>query len=400
MEFIEDSEGDAIRIFQTVNDRGKLLSNMEKAKSLLIYFSNRYLNKKLDDKINDLFGEIFDIYDDIKNLGEELGINPIKNIDFNEDNIMRYHFVTYSEENYDATAPYVLDYLKKSLRELRNKKHNDFKQMGSFIESYINSLYNFFNSFCSITRKCINQADYYKLFSILGVSATIYPLLVKMESMGILDKYIPSDDYDKIKYMDLIELIDVRIYKTRGTDPRAEISRFVFSLNEHKTELDIMEWLLWYNRRWMKKEEFQACLNDEITENRALPLIFIEYCEHLQKKKFNIKELKDIVRKQPQIEHILAQAPKFSYKSYGFKNQEDFIENEHTLGNLTLLEKSLNAAARNKNPSEKVPYYDKSGFKMTKKLAAKITKITKLRKPEIQERTKELVTFCMERWWC
>ena len=43
MEFVENSEGDAIRIFQTVNDRGKPLSNMEKAKSLLIYFSNRYL---------------------------------------------------------------------------------------------------------------------------------------------------------------------------------------------------------------------------------------------------------------------------------------------------------------------------------------------------------------------
>ena len=35
MEFIENSEGDAIRIFQTVNDRGKSLSNMEKIKSLL-----------------------------------------------------------------------------------------------------------------------------------------------------------------------------------------------------------------------------------------------------------------------------------------------------------------------------------------------------------------------------
>ena len=46
MEFIENSEGDAIRIFQTVNDRGKALSNMEKIKSLLIYFSNRYLDKK------------------------------------------------------------------------------------------------------------------------------------------------------------------------------------------------------------------------------------------------------------------------------------------------------------------------------------------------------------------
>lgn len=70
MEFVEQSEGDAIRIFQTVNDRGKLLSNMEKTKSLLIYFSNRYLKKKLDDKINNLFGEIFEIYDDIKHVGE------------------------------------------------------------------------------------------------------------------------------------------------------------------------------------------------------------------------------------------------------------------------------------------------------------------------------------------
>ena len=37
VKIIENSEGDAIRIFQTVNDRGKPLSNMEKAKSLLIY---------------------------------------------------------------------------------------------------------------------------------------------------------------------------------------------------------------------------------------------------------------------------------------------------------------------------------------------------------------------------
>ena len=55
MEFVENSEGDAIRIFQTVNDRGKPLSNMEKAKSLLIYFSNRYLDKKLDNNINNHF---------------------------------------------------------------------------------------------------------------------------------------------------------------------------------------------------------------------------------------------------------------------------------------------------------------------------------------------------------
>lgn len=138
MEFIENSEGDAIRIFQTVNDRGKPLSNMEKAKSLLIYFSNRYLDKRLDDRVNEIFGEIFEMYDDIKGLGEQLAINLISNKEFNEDNIMRYHFVTFSEENYDATASYVLDYLKRNLSQLRNDgRKSNFTKLEDFIQSYI-----------------------------------------------------------------------------------------------------------------------------------------------------------------------------------------------------------------------------------------------------------------------
>ncbi len=36
LEFVEDSEGDAIRIFETVNDRGKPLTTTEKIKSFLI----------------------------------------------------------------------------------------------------------------------------------------------------------------------------------------------------------------------------------------------------------------------------------------------------------------------------------------------------------------------------
>ena len=89
MEFVEDSEGDAIRIFQTVNDRGKPLTNMEKAKSLLVYFSNRYLNGKFDKHINDQFGEIFEIYDLIKHVGSDNNIDLIAGRygDFNEDNI-------------------------------------------------------------------------------------------------------------------------------------------------------------------------------------------------------------------------------------------------------------------------------------------------------------------------
>lgn len=58
--FKESNAGQAIRTFQSVNDRGVPLKTFDKLKSLLIYYSNRYCDARLDDKINDLFGEIFE----------------------------------------------------------------------------------------------------------------------------------------------------------------------------------------------------------------------------------------------------------------------------------------------------------------------------------------------------
>jgi len=58
LEFIEADEGKARRMFQSVNDRGAPLSNMDKAKSILIYYSNRFLSGRFDDHINVCFGVV------------------------------------------------------------------------------------------------------------------------------------------------------------------------------------------------------------------------------------------------------------------------------------------------------------------------------------------------------
>ena len=273
MEFVENSEGDAIRIFQTVNDRGKLLSNMEKAKSLLIYFSNRYLNKKLDDEINDQFSTMFEVYDDIKIVGERINVTLIKNKEFDEDSIMRYHFVSFSNENYDPTAAYVLKHLKTRLTQLRAGANGDYSKIESFIVEYVKSLGAFFASLLSLLERAEQAASYYKLFSILQLSATIYPLIVKLETLNLLDKPIPSLD-TRTTFLDLIELIDVRVYKTRGTDPKADIARFTYEVSK-KSKEEIESLLLWFNNRWMSKEEFQAALTSNIFGNRALNHIFI-----------------------------------------------------------------------------------------------------------------------------
>jgi len=407
LQFIEDSEGDAIRIFQTVNDRGKQLTIMEKVKSLLVYFSNKYLKKQYDSEINDYFGEIFEIYDYIKYTGEELNINLISSKEFNEDNIMRYHFVTFSDEDYNPTAAYVLAFLKERLNELRNRLRKggekESKKLENFILEYIESLYSFFKSLKNVIKRCHTNEKYFKLFSILGLSATLYPFVVKLEDLGLLDKNLPDKEYQNYSFLDLIELIDVRIYKMRG-DPRAGISRFTYSINKKMKDYDIQDWLLWYNKKWMSQAEFQNLITSDVyRKNKALVHIFIDYCEHLSNKKFSISELEKITtdsRLIPTTEHILAQKPKFTLKSHNFKSTEEYYEYEGTLGNLTILEKHLNSAVQNKNTFEKVPFYDKSRFKMTKIVASEISDKKAFRKENISERTKIIAEYLINRWWC
>ncbi|MHC1775712.1 MAG: DUF262 domain-containing protein [Lentimicrobium sp.] len=402
MEFVENSEGDAIRIFQTVNDRGKPLSNMEKAKSLLIYFSNRYLGKKLDDIINEYFSDIFEIYDDIKHIGEEFNITLIKNKEFNEDNLMRYHFVSYTNEDYDPTAVYVLHYLKSRLTALRNEANGtkDYSKIYDFINIYISDIKDFFLATRRIMERVKTDPKYYKIFSILNLSATLYPLIVKLEMVKKLEDNLPSEKNSTYTFLDLIEIIDVRIYKTRGTDPKADISGFTFRLNKNSKASDLESWLLWFNHRWMSKEEFQSNLSGGVFGNRALNLIFIEYCEELKNQYFTLDELVKISSKSPNIEHILSQTPKFSPRALGFKNTEDFIDYEHTLGNLTVLEKSFNSSIQNKNAIDKVETYGKSFFKMTRKLGSNIHTNKGYLKKDIIERTESLSQYIVSRWWC
>lgn len=396
MEFVENSEGDAIRIFQTVNDRGKPLSNMEKAKSLLIYFSNRYLDKTLDNTINDHFSDIFEIYDDIKHLGEELGINLIKNRDFNEDNLMRYHFVTYSNENYDPTANYVLQYLKNQLT--KHRTDGNYTEIENFINSYITSLKEFFQNCNNVIERAKIEPKYFKLFVVLNLSATLYPLIIKLEKLKLLDQGLSVKGRERFNFFDLVELIEVRVYKTRGTDPKADISRLVFDIDNKKAD-DIENSLVWFNNRWMPKEEFQSNLSRGIYGNRALNHIFITYCEHLNSKEFDIKEMKELVSKSPNIEHILSQTPTFEPSALGFDNKEDFIDYEHNIGNLTVLEKGLNSSVQNKNTIDKIEGYGKSLFSMTKKLGSSIDTSKGFNKVDLKARTKVLADYCSERWW-
>lgn len=313
---------------------------------------------------------------------------------------MRYHFVTYSNENYDPTASYVLQFLKNQLTKFRNDaKANDYIKIEEFITSYINSLKDFFTHCKNVIERANVETKYYKLFVILNLSATLYPLIIKLEMLGLLDTKLTGENRTEFNFFDLIELIEVRIYKTRATDPKADISRLVYDI-DNKAAQDIENWLVWFNNRWMSKEEFQSNLFGVMYGNRALNHIFIDYCENINQTNYTIDELKTIAGKSPNIEHTLSQTPTFAPKALGFKNKEDFVDYEHKIGNLTILEKSLNSSIQNKSAIDKIDAYGKSFFIMTKKLGSEIDTNKSFTKTELIERTNELGLYCIDRWWC
>ena len=311
---------------------------------------------------------------------------------------MLYHFIAYFNDNYDPTPGYILKYLKDVLTEFRTSQAYD--KIESFISNYIQTLESFFMSLKNIlTRANVNE-KYYKIFSVLQLSATLYPLTVKLETLGKLDENYSINSQKSISVVDMLELIDVRVYKTRGTDPKAQIARFTYEIKNSTTVEKIINLLMWFNGYWMPKEQFMSALNSNIYGNRALNHIYISYCEYVSNSKFSIVDLKSISSSNPNIEHILAQTPDFNPTALGFSDDEDYINYEHRLGNLTLLEKSYNASIQNKIAIDKVETYDRSYFIMTNKVGTEISAKGHFKKGDVIDRTKVLAKYISEKWWC
>lgn len=396
LEFIEQHESDAIRIFQTVNDRGRDLSKMDKMKSLLFYFSNKYLTGKHDNEINEKFGEIFELYDDIKTTGENQRINIINSKQFSEDDLLRHHHICFSEDSYDPTAQQVLDNVKFNL--LDHRKNKDLNQLDAYISTYLNSLLNYIQAFKRIISKVTHDENYYKLFSILGLSAAYYPAITQLEKNGFLGVTLPSK---KITILKMVEIIDVRVMKIREYAGKKHIANFAFSLNNESWDIQRIEnHLSWFNSHEISNERFKDYLTNYnyYKQTGLLRTIFIDHCERLRSKAYSIEQLKKIMESEPTIEHILSQTPKFKPRAFGFKGDDDFEDHKNLIGNLTLLEKKINSSISNDDLPEKVKGYSTSKFQITSILATSIATTMTFKKSDVIERGQTLVDKFAD-WW-
>jgi len=142
LEFVEPDEGKAIRMFQSVNDRGVPLTKIDIVKSLLVYYSNRYLDGAMDSYISGKFGIAFKSFSKVKRLANEDGykVRLVSRDSFSEDDVLRYRYFAFDSSpsgvtagaDYTATAETVLGtFLKPTLQGLRN----DCSRLQDFIKA-------------------------------------------------------------------------------------------------------------------------------------------------------------------------------------------------------------------------------------------------------------------------
>lgn len=386
LEFIEPDEGKAIRMFQSVNDRGVPLARMDIVKSLLVYYSNRYLDATLDGHIAQQFGHAFRSFSRVKRLAGETGYK-VRQIDrdaFREDDVLRYHYLAFNESglgvasggDYSATSDTVLEtFLKPTLSSLRADK----ARMEAFIRVYTDDLTAFFGALEELVEQTRTDIDAYLLWVVQDLAATLYPLIIRLHLKGWLGSSSPRDARPLVE---LLALVDLRVFKLRGTNPQADIFRITRELTASTVE-SVARDLLVFCGRFMPDQLMRSRLIDEdMYRNPSVQrvLLQVEHDERVAvgEAPLNLAALVGLVGGGLTVEHVLPQDPdnSFNVNVYGFPDANDYELMKHRLGNLLLLEGPINSACKNRTVETKVTLpnlYRASGLCSVRSVAASCT---------------------------
>lgn len=136
-----DDESEAASIFESINDRGRPLSTLDKTKSFLMYMDDRSSNagalgEKIKERFGSVYGELF-----VLTTGHER-VN-----DFDEDSFLRFHWGIY--DGYDSDEYFQgFETLKNRLRE--RFRAGELGRVQNEIDNYVQDLREAASAFAAI----------------------------------------------------------------------------------------------------------------------------------------------------------------------------------------------------------------------------------------------------------
>lgn len=392
-------KAEATLIFETTNDRGKQLTNLEKTKSFMMY--KTYISSDepevLLSNIQSRFSEIYKSYSDIDFL-------------IDENAILQYNFIAYEDwkisKNRKEYQIY-MDMMKNKVNELVKSEKRD--QALVYIDAYTRELR---ETFSIMSKVLSSNIDEFEDIKILGNIANFYPILIKAYRYDI-----SSEKYQFRRVCRLIEIFSFRVYSilrsmaNKGQSKLYTIARefngdyetlctdLKNAIKDNSTEKDFLEYIgdtdffTFYssnvkNYFFWKYENYLRDSEQPV----AAPIPYDVFKSQDKRFKFSI-------------EHIIPQNPKEETLKIITKElkhdriTETFVDSYlHAIGNLTIDPISANSSKGNANITTKNNlYFRKAPFKTQNELENFLDN-GKWTHKSIENRKEKLLSFAKKKW--
>lgn len=384
----EKNSGRAIRMFQTVNDRGVPLLILDKLKALLILYSNKYCNGELDDTINERFGKIFITLMEI----QEHRVAPsLADRDFQK--AVEARLFTYHARGIEGIGDYEYG-ANETYKTIKNKLKNDIKgnkDIKTWIDWYSNDLLEFCRAFLRLLKKTETNTEAFKIFMILKINPFFYTALTRLEMQNMVDDEI----------LKLFAQAEILMYGLGSTNDSRAYSLYKYTENKEVFKEGLMELMKSVAKGGYRniQEAIEDMADNNYGWNKYFHYLFLTY--RSQMSKMNTAEFWDLIDTKNKtysltIEHIISQnVVEHSLNKYGFKDKDDFGRLKDTFGNLLALESSLNSEASDAGLAKKQDIYKKSKVAYNRTFASSANFLD-FNKQSIEEQNEKFTSWAKE----
>ncbi|NER27728.1 MAG: DUF262 domain-containing protein, partial [Symploca sp. SIO1C4] len=392
---VEDN-ADAVLIFETVNDRGRPLTDLEKTKSFLMHMIYLSVSNDEKDQIDDLlnsanvsFSRMFKYFEQISrsDRGKKL-------VNLTEDAIQRYHLIIYQKADKIKNSP--LSLVKEEVMDLYDNNQNE--KCLKYVKDYYPDLETTFRTLqiiCTYNQSNQIRDLLNKIFTLQKGTANFLPLLIAAW------RKFEGDEKKILETLKFVEIAIFRVYsigKRRVDTARNILQKLAYSIDKEdisnqKVEAEIKDFV----NKLQDNTEFTANLKlqkfYQKIDIKYIKYLLYEYENHLNQSQEGLRiNLEDIMKDSTAIDHIWAQEPsKLQLTSDLSKRHEEY---KHKLGNLTLASHRWNSEWGNKPFEIKRENYKNSAFRTQRELSNQAQWGTS----EIETRENKIIEFALQRW--
>lgn len=384
---------EATLIFETTNDRGKGLTNLEKIKSFLMYRSYIASDESPETLLDSIRSRFSDIYREYEHVNERI----------DEDSILQYHFICHEEWSNKSYQQHVKE-IKNRVNSLISSGNNN--QALRYISEYTQQLKETFYSVREIFRS--EDPSVRELF-ILNRLGNFWPLLIKAYKLDHTDGKLNFRTTAKILGIYSFRVYSIKVSRSNTGQSRlfslasefnGDFEKLFKSLNvllndqcndkHFKDNLEHPDLYSWINKKdlnffFWKYENYLR----RSAQPKSSPMSESELTNSNSKLKLSI-------------EHIASQNPKnmtITNKDVFPEFDEYFKENYlHSIGNLTIDPISANSSKNNADfETKNSGYFLKAPFKTQNELEEFLCN-NKWTSESISDRQKKLVEFALNEW--